>query len=91
MIQFANKETLLCSSRCLSLYQVIFSVKGNFAKKGYLWSIIGVLHSMKVSTRMVTGCFESTGEFFLKIVVSATEFCRGNMLQKIKSDRICGT
>ena len=28
---------------------------------------------------------------FVKIVVSATEFCRSNMLQKIKSDRICVT
>ena len=28
---------------------------------------------------------------FVKIVVSATEFCRSNMLQKIKSDRICAT
>ena len=28
---------------------------------------------------------------FLKIFVSATEFCRSNMLQKIKSDRNCAT
>ena len=28
---------------------------------------------------------------FVKIYVSATEFCRSNMLQKIKSDRICAT
>ena len=42
--------------------------------------VIGVLHSMKVGTKVVTGCFECTGEF-----------CRSNMLQKIKSDRICAT
>ena len=28
---------------------------------------------------------------FVKIFVSATEFCRSNTLQKIKSDRICAT
>ena len=28
---------------------------------------------------------------FVKIFVSATEFCHSNMLQKIKSDRICAT
>ena len=27
----------------------------------------------------------------MKIFVSATEFCHSNMLQKIKSDRICAT
>ena len=27
----------------------------------------------------------------MKIFVSATEFCRSDMLQKIKSDRICAT
>ena len=27
----------------------------------------------------------------MKIIVSSTEFCRSNMLQKIKSDRICAT
>ena len=35
-----------------------------------------------------------TGEFFVKIFVSATEFCRRNMSAhnwKIKSDRICAT
>ena len=53
--------------------------------------VIGVLRSMKVHTHLVTGCFEYTGEFFLKIFVSATEFCCSNMLQKIKSDRICAT
>ena len=28
---------------------------------------------------------------FVKVFLSATEFCRSNMLQKIKSDRICAT
>ena len=33
--QFANKESLLHSSRCFSFYQcVFFLVKRNFAKKG---------------------------------------------------------
>ena len=30
-------------------------------------------------------------KMFVKISVSATEFCRSNLLQKIKSDRICAT
>ena len=42
MIQFANRETLLCSSHCLPFIKekLFFSVKGNFAKKGYLWSLV---------------------------------------------------
>ena len=38
-----------------------------------------------------TNRFACTEEFFVKIFVSSTEFCRSNMLQKIKSDRICVT
>ena len=38
-----------------------------------------------------TNRFVCTGENLVKIFVSATEFCRSNMLQKIKSDRICVT
>ena len=30
-------------------------------------------------------------EYFCENLCSATEFCRSNMLQKIKSDRICAT
>ena len=55
MIQFANKEALLCSSHCLSFCQVFFFfTQRKFCKKG-VFVVIGVLHNMKVGTHMVTG------------------------------------
>ena len=91
MIQFANKETLLCSSHCLPFIKekLFFSVKGNFAKKGYLWSLVCYIAWRSVRTWWQVA--SSVLENFLKIFVSLTVFCRGNMLQKIKSDRICAT
>ena len=49
----------------LAIYQgeVIFFSQRKFCKKG-VFVVFGVLHSMKVCTHMVTGCFECTGEFF---------------------------
>ena len=91
MIQFANRETLLCSSHCLPFIKekLFFSVKGNFAKKGYLWSLVCYIAWRSVRTWWQVA--SSVLENFLKIFVSLTVFCRGNMLQKIKSDRICAT
>ena len=40
------------------------------------------------SQQQITSCVL---EYFCKNLCSATEFCRSNMLQKIKSDRICVT
>ena len=44
-----------------------------------------------VATRRSDKSLRVNWKIFVKISVSATEFCRSNMLQKIKSDRICAT
>ena len=51
MIQVANKESLLCSSHCLSLYQpylLCFSSQKKFCKKGVIVAI-ALLNNMKVT------------------------------------------
>ena len=53
MIQFTNKEALLCSSHCLSFCQVFFHSE-EIMQKG-VFVVIGMLHNMKVSTHLVTG------------------------------------
>ena len=44
-----------------------------------------------VTTRCSDKSLRVYWRIFVKIFVSATEFCHSNMLQKIKSDRICAT
>ena len=91
MIQFANRETLLCSGHCLPFIKekLFFSVKGNFAKKGYLWSLVCYIAWRSVRTwwQVASSVLEN---FFENLCLSNSLFC-GNMLQKIKSDRICAT
>ena len=93
MIQFANKETLLCSSHCLSFYQVkeklFFQSKEIFQKRGICGHWCATQHEgwYARGDRLLWVYWR----IFLKIFVSATDFCRGHMLQKIKSDRICAT
>ena len=47
------------------------------------------MHQHVAMTRRSDKSLRMYWRIFVKIFVSATEFCRSDMLQKIKSDRIC--
>ena len=49
------------------------------------------MHQHVTMTRRSDKSLRMYWRIFVKIFVSATEFCRSDMLQKIKSDRICAT
>ena len=57
---------------------------------------VGTTLSDKLQQHVPTTCRSDKSlrvnwRIFVKIFVSVTEFCRSNMLQKIKSDKICAT
>ena len=61
------------------------------------WASVHALMSVHTRRQQVAPtCCDDTSlrvywRIFVKIFVSATEFCRSDTLQKIKSDRICAT
>ena len=92
-------------SSCFSIFDITFIVEYK-VKKGKKMvshsrasSPVG-LRSVHARRHVAATCRDGTSkqqiascalEYFCENLCSATEFCRSNMLQKIKSDRICVT